>query len=494
MWPRKRGRGNSEDDEILHMPNFVADGNRLADILDAKFGNVDEEATSHSTREHIISELIDRRINSLSGLFRPLLHPLRDQRTNTRAADLSDKQLTDWVLKGACSETFLRPKKGKEETEQQMEAHAACQTDKNSPDTNHNRKVMKQIAEGYHSQREERRRMAKEYASRRHMHRGLEIDTTAQNDTVRIDQHGRLVHATGSLNGGEGRQNEDNTDQNNNSNDQADELEDASETFWRQYSLSEAPQHRYDFAGNNLRNNILPAAIQPAPPIVNERMRRRDISQQMERDARGAIERALERYRQQEAIENAGQLRYDLINIPLVTDTRRENNDPPRSSLFRRNNRDQRQARDGNEGEDQIGQDGNAREQQNRQVRLAFRRICYAVITVTAAFVCIMIQGAMPVDFRDDTRLEVDDFWLSGLMGEHSQMHPIISRAARVATKDHFPEEEDDEGDEDPSPFAMLAMLGSKKFKSRSRGARDLSNNLPEDRVGDNELLGSCQT
>lgn len=492
MWSRKRGRGNSDDDEVLHLPNFVADGNRLADILEAKFGNVEGEATSHSMREHITSELIDRRINSLPGLFRSLHHNLRDQCTaaKTRATDLSDKQLCDWVLKGACSETFLRPKKVKEESNnEQMEAHAASQRDKNSPDTNHNRKVMKQIAEDYHSRREERRSMAKEYASRRHMHRGPEIDTTAQNDAVRIDQHGRLVHATGSLNGGEGRQNEDNTDQNNNSNDdQADELEDASETFWRQYSLSEAPQHRYDFAGNNLRNNILPAAIQPAPPIVNERMRRRDISQQMERDARGAIERALERYRQQEAIENAGQLRYDLINIPLVTDTRRENNDPPRSSLFRRNNRDQRQARDGNEGEDQIGQDGNAREQQNRQVRLAFRRICYAVITVTAAFVCIMIQGAMPVDFRDDTRLEVDDFWLSGLMGEHSQMHPIISRAARVATKDHFPEEEDDEGDEDPSPFAMLALLGSKKFRSRTKQQPP---GMEDDGVADS---GSCQS
>lgn len=81
--------------------------------------------------------------------------------------------------------------------------------------------------------------------------------------------------------------------------------------------------------GGTKRYN-LPAAAPPPPPLtVNQPMRLRDISQQMDRDAIRAIQSALDRYRLQEeeltrqqnsTREDADRLDFELVHIPLAID------------------------------------------------------------------------------------------------------------------------------------------------------------------------------
>mmetsp|Transcript_8622 Transcript_8622/g.19377 ORF Transcript_8622/g.19377 Transcript_8622/m.19377 type:complete len:547 (-) Transcript_8622:30-1670(-) len=485
-WPRKRQRSSNSDSEVLRLPNFLSDASKLLEILDAKDGTI-------HPREPIINGLIEARIDSLSGLFRPRnsIHGPQQHHDHrpamkTRATDMSDKQLADWVLKGACSEKFLRPKRNNPDSFNEGKVPNADDNFLDNSTNNNNDEVMEKIAQQYQSRREELLSMEKSlHASRqRHnnhipqlddplpevfIHHPVEMDDAPVQNDVRIDRYGRLVRIRNeSLNRREeGRRNGENNGHTNDGNDQAEESElvDASETFWRHHAES---QHRNE-SGVTVDSMSDMAVAPPPPPMVNQPMRLRDVSQRMDRDACRAIQSALDRYRLQEEElsrqqnpmrENADRLDFELIHIPLTVNE----GGPHWLSLFQFD-RDQNQDRNENERDDAGGQNGNRQEQGNRQgdmnggnwldLRLALRRVCYAVITVAAAFICIMIQG-LPFDLRDGIRLEAGGLWMSGLMGPHFEGHHRVSQVTNTGAQE-FPDENGEAGeDEDPSPFAVF--------------------------------------
>ncbi|KAL9189646.1 hypothetical protein ACHAXT_009321 [Thalassiosira profunda] len=464
-WPGKRARSGGEDSDIctspiatremagslqlspskgladatapqndqLLLPNFLADANKLVDLLDAKEGKSHEDTTSPREREHIVHELIDARINSLSGLFRPL-H--RKSEAKTRATDMTDRELSDWVLKGACSETFLRSRRKEEQADEDE-----GESEGNSVQRNPNDELVKQIEQQYQSRREELRSMARGLSEGRRRRILAEPTGTAPAAPVRMDRHGRLVPVRGetmNTQGGEagGVRGEEI------------ELEDASQAFWRQSSAAkEQPGKARD---RRRGTEHRPSEAQPPPLITNQPMRLREISQQMDRDATDAIQRALDRYRREEG----EQLGFELVHIPLRDPA--DENDFPRLSFFRRNrgrqlNDDPHEHAHGQErnGEGERENGGVDADRHLLDLRLTVRRILFAVITVAAAFICIMFQG-LPLHFGDETSFELDDRWISGLMGPHFQGH--LGSFQVAGNGDAIPEEED----EDPLPFAMF--------------------------------------
>ena len=120
--------------------------------------------------------------------------------------------------------------------------------------------------------------------------------------------------------------------------------------------------HRNELYGNNRGRvqRLNPLAVQPQPPMIgNQPVRIRGISRQIDRDARDAMQRALDRYKLQEEEagippdppeKNAGQPVFELVHIPL-TDPVDENNEQD-GQLSRRNGDPQRQARDHQDGRD----------------------------------------------------------------------------------------------------------------------------------------------
>jgi hypothetical protein len=185
----------------------------------------------------------------------------------------------------------------------------------------------------------------------------------------------------------------------------------------------------------------------------------------MEGDAADAIRRALDRYAREEEEEGAGggrgtaardgeEAHYELVRIPPDDDDRNLDDDDGapaaaarrrrRSPFLRVFDRDRRRRRraDGVGGVDAEGAD----DWPAAATRLAFRRICYAVVTVSAAFACIMIQG-LPLDFGDDDD-DVGDLFLHGLMGPHYAAHHH-HRARRRAAGD---DDDDDDGEEGMIP------------------------------------------
>ena len=192
----------------------------------------------------------------------------------------------------------------------------------------------------------------------------------------------------------------------------------------------------------------------------------RDIARRMEGDAADAIRRALDRYAREEEEEGAGggrgtaardgeEAHYELVRIPPDDDDRDLDDDDDgapaaaarrrrRSPFLRVFDRDRRRRRraDGVGGVDAEGAD----DWPAAATRLAFRRICYAVVTVSAAFACIMIQG-LPLDFGDDDD-DVGDLFLHGLMGPHYAAHHH-HRARRRAAGD---DDDDDDGEEGMIP------------------------------------------
>ena len=90
------------------------------------------------------------------------------------------------------------------------------------------------------------------------------------------------------------------------------------------------------------------------------------------------------------------------------------------------------------------------------------RRVCCAVVTVAAAFVCILIQG-LPLDFRDDnvvvglSELEIDgNLLLGGLLGPH--FHGLHSGRGQDKHTDEGGDEVRKIDDDGMSPFVMFLL------------------------------------
>ena len=553
-WPHKRARSSNQDDTGVHhhhgliLPNFVNDANKLVDILELKEGHAEEDKPSDQERQHIVNELVDARIDSLCSLFRPRhSHPLHqtiavqhqqqcdgDNGINNRppikrrATDLTDDQLANWVLRGACSEKFLTPKKrGKRDkpiaaTEDDVCEFGSNRDSSSQKDEDSNKINMEVITVQYHTRREYQRTTAQLlYQTRRRQMLGLppqQGDATS----AQIDQYGRLVRIRNDdgalLNNRRGESANDTNSEDNPDDDLA--LEDASAPFREDFTAAAAIQHGHGSTGTSRANSMqqqyhLPAA----PPIMNQPMRLRDISRQMERDATDAIQRALERYRRQdeeaqqsnnglvqddeptEASESKG---YELIHVPLIDPM-----DDGRNNHSNREDQQQHQQQQQQQNNENVqiidGHRIHRPQQQNRHpnhanrnqgnnwfdLRLAFRRICYAVITVTAAFIIMMIQG-IPLDFGDDIRLDytsVDSLFLSGLMGPHGHYGRAADSsfgAYQAADRDGVLRgavqqqwENDDELLEDPSPFAMFRSTSKNAHTSELVGVDcDLSSDL----------------
>ena len=188
-------------------------------------------------------------------------------------------------------------------------------------------------------------------------------------------------------------------------------LIDAAQVFWEQYSsqtwhndsLKRGLYHCHFHHDKEQR-------ISPPPnrAPLNQLQTQQFISEQeMERDTRLAIEQAIEQYRQQ---DNDGR-NYELISIPILY---REEMNENRWGFhrFRPHPLD---------GHPNHG-DNNPR----HDVRLAFRRICLAVLTVVAAFLCTMMQDGL---WFDDGMVDAENIWFTGLLGPHYQ--GLASRSGR---------------------------------------------------------------
>jgi hypothetical protein len=129
---------------------------------------------------------------------------------------------------------------------------------------------------------------------------------------------------------------------------------------------------------------------------------------------------------------------FELIPVPLVRQENEGNNDQQRwFNRFLRRNR-ANDAANNPAGDIDNGRhparidpvNAPLQRQPGRiDLRLAFRRICFAVLTVVAAFICTMLQG-VPVDFGDDVvyvnGAEVDRLLFTGLLGPHyTGYHPV---------------------------------------------------------------------
>ena len=201
------------------------------------------------------------------------------------------------------------------------------------------------------------------------------------------------------------------------------------------------------------QRNMQPPQVPPPPllpnPLNEQQIRERNMSQRMENESRQAIARAIHRYRrqqqQQQHQQEGDEAIFELVHIPLMP--QRNDVNVPRWLRFLSLNRQQRQGQQQELGDDNIP---HHRQQQNHHphelqqhqhqqrnqhhnhhngenwidFRLALRRICFAVITVVAAFLCMMLQGLPTyVDFGDDEyygMMDMDAIFLSGLLGPYA--------------------------------------------------------------------------
>ena len=269
--------------------------------------------------------------------------------------------------------------------------------------------------------------------------------------TVQIDRHGRLVRSRR-----DGSNHDDNGD-----NDEIVELVDAADTFWKKHkqksdsktngrgvsvstSSSTASQRNIPLQQQQQPPEVPPPPLLPNP-LNEQQIRERNISQQMENEARQAITRAIHRYRgQQQQQQEGDEAIFELVHIPLMP--QRNDVNVPRWLRFLSLNRQQRQGQQQelegdniphrqqqqnhhpNELQHQQQQQQNQQHNHNGEnwidLQLALRRICFAVITVVAAFICMMLQGLPTyVDFGDDEyygMMDMDTIFLSGLLGPYA--------------------------------------------------------------------------
>ena len=403
---------SSRNEDILYKPNFEHDAGQTA--VNSSMDHAEEGSVDDITIKEAKQRVIDQRIDKLSSLF-TTRRSVGFQHHNTRATDLTDDEFIDIVL------------------------------NKNQNTENHVHQSMiaqngtKQILQNYQECRERRRDLATTYiADRRSFlpEPWMERDDGEQS-SVQMDRHGRLVQIRrDNLN------NDAETDNDAAENSTELELVDATAVFWRQHM--KANEKNGQTGRGRLTSSIsnvsihppLPLILRPQPPPLpqnpiqqQQHVRERNIALQMENESRQAIERAIHRYRreQQQEQHQEGAV-FEMIDIPLIRPIN-EVNAPRRFRFlpFRRQQRvEQQQQRvdnnnvAGNLNHEQIQQQIQQQDDERDwvDIRLALRRICVAVITVVAAFICMMLQGLPVVDFGDDG-MELHPIILSGLMGPH---------------------------------------------------------------------------
>ncbi|KAL3781929.1 hypothetical protein HJC23_011434 [Cyclotella cryptica] len=456
----KRKSNDCQNKKMLSVPDFVSDAFKS---VENSTNNCDDDMLEK------VNAAIDDRINELSGLFRSrhleyAKKNRRDERSireMKRATEYTDQQLIDLVLGNTgCTETHLSP---------------PLDGDADNSILRHHSDTMTEIRAAYQHRREELRDMAKSYLES-HRNNGRfpfwppdPLDGAAMNGQprnrdgnhaasrdVHIDEHGRLVRRN-LLQDGVGQQRD--RDPNNDRSEQVGEnsdLVDASETFWKFHYLAKTQRDRnFDTTSSREERNSSHSFSSgldtsnhtghhpPLPPPVHQQHELHQLSLQMERDAQNAIERALERYRRQSNINSSSteDVRvFELIPIPLVRQENQGNNEQQRwfNRFLQRNQANgaaNNPAGDIDNGRHlaRMGPNNAPLQRQHGWIdlRLAFRRICFAVLTVVAAFICTMLQG-VPMDFGDDVvyvnGVEVDRTLFTGLLGPHFTGYHHVGR------------------------------------------------------------------
>jgi hypothetical protein len=444
---RLRGKTSAAEEEncSLPFPDFESDARKSikeqSDDDDHNYSSSEKLLTQSS-----IDSQIDRRIRQLSGLYQPHSESLvRSNNSGSRikrASELTDDQLVNLVLDGGITDNgnnsersldVLQPNNAdRQKLERETNIRAA------------HKKCLDEVNSMYKEHRREQRELAAAYIEQnaRHVNRfpWLLADDPIQPDTeteaqVRIDAHGRLVRA---------RRDENNSNataqasaNNNNQDDESREFVDAAALFWRQYrqqqELSQLLPIRLTSSQRNGRQAIqrIETDRQNRAPL-NSNQNQQHISQQMERDAREAIDRALDRYRRQDEVSttanNPSEERaiYELIPIPMV---QRENNQVNNDGWFNLPRR--RDENNNNNNNNPAGNDDDNIVNRNNHpdLRLTFRRICLAILTVVAAFICTILQDTSL--FLDDSGVDVDSVWFTGLLGPHYDGHYANRRRTR---------------------------------------------------------------
>lgn len=403
----------------------------------------------------MIDRRIDERINELSGLWSCCANKQVGRRRG-RAANLSEEQIVDLVLGEdtlAMGESDFTQPSIPENMHSTSENIAITTTNNNIH--HQNLSIMKELQTTYQKRRQEVRTMANTYLDRNRNDRLLlwppDIAAPRNNhppDDVLIDLHGRLVRRRPEAENprhGAG-------DSNNHHDDE--KLVDAADAFWKYQSLAEIQRkvhtntpltreerHSLQSAATDTTTDHIPNPPRLAPLPLRQAQGPQQVTEQMERDARNAIERALERYQRQSnantRINNAEDDRvFELIPIPMVRRENGGNNETRWFGAFRRRNpNDANNPPFDMNNHHPAGIDHNNRPQPGWiDIRLAFRRICLAVLTVTAAFICTMLQS-IP-DLGDDVvyvnGIEVNSLWFAGLLGPHfTGHHPSRRRSVR---------------------------------------------------------------
>ncbi len=431
VWQQGGIDGRSE--EILYKPNFEYDAEQLSSLFTSRH-NYDDRSTDNGHRDN-----------------------------SSAYSDLTDDEFIDFVLNGthkpAEEELIMQPQQAGTRCAQEYYSNHSSDT---------TTWLMKQIIQKYHECRETKRNLANTYiADRRSIlpEPWIERDIDGEQSSIQMDRHGRLVRtrreshndvvaaAANNDDGDHGEEEDAAATESSNNDIEELELVDAAEAFWRQHKKSNKDNDRC--RGGSGRRVIsvsnaavrppLPGILQPQQPPLQQQqqqpplpqnpfnqqhIRERSIAQQMENESRQAIERAIHRYRAQHQQRQEGdEAIFEMVHIPLIGPINDATVVPRWLRFLSFNGRQQQQqhANDNNNaGENPNQQRNNVPNEQDDHhwidLRLALRRICFAVITVVAAFICMMLQGIPTVDFGDDG-MEVDTIFLSGLMGPHYTGH-----------------------------------------------------------------------
>lgn len=395
---RMRGKSANKQDDYLPFPDFESDARKSV-----------EEGSDHSPEklQSLIDSKIDLRIRQLVGLYQhksDLLCANSDISGRIkRASELTEDQLIDLVLDGNDNNLENEFLSSLSSCEVERENILAAQ-----------KKLLDEVNSMYSEQRQEQRELAKTYIEQNARHNNRfpwllaedPIQPTANEVRVRIDAHGRLVRGRD-----ESNSNTAQAANNNQDDERAQEFVDAADFFWRNHSkqqhLSQIPIRLSTLQRNNRQAlERIETDRQNREPL-NSNQNEQHISEQMERDAKEAIDRALDRYKKQGSVTSSSDKKvFEHIPIPIVH-TQNEINEARWFNIPRRDN-------------DPAGNMNNAN-RNNPDLRLAFRRICLAVLTVVAAFICTILQDTSL--FFEDGGVDVNSVWFTGLLGPHYEGH-----------------------------------------------------------------------
>jgi hypothetical protein len=292
-----------------------------------------------------------------------------------------------------------------------------------SNDIRHRTKCLHDVDSAYRQRRKEQRVMVKSYIER-HARNNVRfpwppdpledpLRTNNNHDVpVHLDMHGRLLRRT---------------TPHLHENDENEKLIDAATSFWKLHTQNQNTSQ--SLTTKRDRNNLhfsAPTRLQhPNPPRVplHQLQTQQFISEQMERDARHAIEQAIHRYSQREDTTDNDDGLYEFVSIPI-----RPREEAQTTRWFPRLRRQNHPPIIDGDNNNHDNPRIDNRLHQPPDIRLAFRRICFAVLTVVAAFLCTLFHD-IPVYFDD---AHVDSIWYSGLLGPHYEGHHSAKRQRLV--------------------------------------------------------------